>query len=109
MTGAPGRRGEREGPGFEPETLLKADLFGRVERGHSSDRDRRHALVRRDTRAAPWWSRWLARRLASREAKALRHLEDLASTPPLVSWRRGVLLRGWLAKLDLLSNQPDAV
>ena len=72
--------------------LLKADLLGRVERRHSSG----GAYVVRETDAAVWWLRPLARRLAAREARALRALVDLDGVPELLAWERRELHRSWL-------------
>ncbi|CAN5230861.1 serine/threonine-protein kinase [soil metagenome] len=52
--------------------------------------------VRRDTNAARWWLRGLARRLAAREARALAAATDVPATPRLICWRDGVLERSWL-------------
>lgn len=106
MTGAPGQRGFQEDPGFVPAALLKADLFGRVERGHSSGQGPVLLLVRRDTRQARWWIGWLGRRLARREARALRHLEGVPGVPKLVLWERGVLLRSWVEGLPMQLSRP---
>ena len=87
---------------------MKADLFGRVERSHSNgDPLEAPSVVRRDTRAARWWIRPLARALAAREARCLRELERrLPSSsghrfPRLISWQGGVLIRSWVDGLPL--------
>ena len=70
---------------------LKTDLFGtvtRIERPGAW-------VVERDTRTARWWLRPLARRLASREARALRALAGIAGIPRLESHAQGVLVRSW--------------
>lgn len=87
-------------------TLLKADLLGRVECGHSSAGEAVSEAspedsgtpdrVRRSTDAAAWWMRSIARRLAGREARALAHLESLEGVPELCSWDGHELQRGWL-------------
>ena len=83
--------------GFRPDALLKADLFGRVERGHSIDGAGQPVpQVRRDIGAARWWARPLARRLAAREARVLRRLGDLDGLPRIARWDGRVLLRSWL-------------
>ncbi len=92
--------------GFVAEALLKADLFGRVERGHSSGGGEALLLVRRDTRAARCWVRWLARLLAAREARALRVLDGLDGVPRLVSWSGGVLVRSWMAGEPMQRARP---
>ena len=73
---------------------LKKDVFGSVFliRRHDDG-----ALVtRRDTGAASTWARWLARRLAAREARALRCLPDGINAPRLLSWDGTTLERSWL-------------
>jgi hypothetical protein len=96
-------------PQEEGWTRLKTDLFGTVDRGHCSQ----GPCVRRDTRQARWWCRPLARALARREARALRHLEgrlpDLAGEafPRLLSSEEGVLLRTWTAGQPLQLAPPQ--
>ena len=97
-------------------THLKSDLFGRVERGHSTEADPADALptevVRRDTRLARWWIRPLARHLAAREARTLkameRRLPELAGIafPRLCSWQGGVLLRSWIPGVPMQEARP---
>ena len=78
---------------FEVIRTLKQDLFGRVDLCRLMDGT---LVVRRDTTRARWWTRWLARRLAAREARALRTLEGLAGVPRLLMWQHGVLIRSWI-------------
>jgi predicted Ser/Thr protein kinase len=87
------------------ERLLKQDLFGRIElvRGASGDTG---LAVRRDTRAARWWTRPIARWLAQREARALRHLAGFTDVPQLISWRDGILLRTWLEGSPMQVARP---
>jgi len=97
-------------------TLLKADLFGSVEFGHSIGADAHAAplteVVRRDTTVSRWWVRPLARALAAREARTLLALEqrlpDLAGVrfPRLVLWHKGILLRSWLAGTAMQHAKP---
>ena len=97
-------------------TLLKADLFGRVEYGHSIVADAQTAaqedLVHRDTRVARWWVRPLARALAAREARTLLAMEQrlpaLAGVrfPRLVLWHKGILLRSWLEGTAMQHAKP---
>lgn len=84
--------------------MLKRDLFGRVERVEGAD----GTLTVRDTRAARWWLRWLARRLAAREARALAALDGLDGVPALVSWSGGVLVRSWLAGQPMQVARPTS-
>lgn len=64
------------------------------------------ALVVRDTRSAPWWARWLARRLAAREARALQHLGDVPGVPRLQAFDGSVLQRQWLAGQPMYAARP---
>lgn len=89
-----------------PRALLKADLFGRVERGHSSGAALAAELVRRDVAAARRGFRWLARRLAAREARALYALADCKQVPRLVGWDGSHLLRGWIEGEPMQRARP---
>jgi len=79
--------------------LLKRDLFGEVRL--------RGELVERDTRVAAWWARWLARRLAGREARALARAEGLGGVPALHDWNGTVLLRSWLPGQPMQLARPQ--
>ena len=70
--------------------LLKRDLLG----GIALDRDA--GCVRRDTRAARPWLRWVSRRLAAREARALEALRGVEGVPRLLEWDGTLLTRTWL-------------
>lgn len=83
--------------------VLKEDLFGRVEL-FTDAAGTRH--VRRDVRAAPWWTRWVARRLAAREARTLRALAGLAGVPRLLGWDGHVLQRSWLGGRPMHEARP---
>lgn len=79
--------------------LLKADLFGCVERVHLSEQEPPIEAVRRDLGAARWWVRWLARWMARREQRALRQLSPLCgggALPEALGYARDVSLRSWL-------------
>jgi len=71
---------------------LKSDLFGTVWRGADNGRE----FVLRDTRAARWWTAWLARSLCRREARALARLDGLPGTPRLLAADRRSLRREWI-------------
>ena len=62
--------------------------------------------VVRDTRSAPWWARWLARRLAAREARALQAVEDIGGVPRLIGFDGKVLRREWLAGEPMYVARP---
>ena len=92
---------------FVVQQLMKQDLFGRVELVNSSAGGPRSDLaVRRDTRAARWWTRPIANWLAGREARALAALEGFAGVPQLICWRDGVLLRTWLSGRPMQTHRP---
>ena len=76
-------------------TPLKRDLFGTVSRLGPQPMAP-EGCVERDTAVAAPWLRWLARRLAAREARALTRLRDLPGVPRLVAWDGRRLLRSWL-------------
>lgn len=71
---------------------LKSDLFGTVWRGD----DRGQEFVQRDTGGARWWTRWVARSLCRREARALARLGGLPGTPRLLQAGRRSLRREWI-------------
>jgi RIO-like serine/threonine protein kinase len=75
---------------------LKSDVFGTIERLSDAAPGTTRQLIRRDTRAARWWARGLARHLARREARALRALAGITGVPALAGFERGVLLRQWI-------------
>lgn len=81
--------------------VLKSDVFGQVllEDGGRA--------VRRDTTTARVWLLPLARRLASREARALRRLAGLADTPQLLSFDGRVLRRSWVAGQPMQVARPS--
>ena len=72
--------------------ILKRDLFGSITLLNGPT-----PVVQRDTRAAPWWTRPLARWLARREARALAAAQAVPDIPRLLSWDGHVLTRSWLA------------
>ena len=82
---------------FRATALLKEDLFGRVERGILTYADGQDvAAVRRDYGRAAWILRPLARRLASREARALRAAQDVDRIPRILEQARSHLIRTWI-------------
>ena len=81
---------------WQPVELLKADHFGRVERGYLSEIGPETALIGRNTSVAPWYVRRFARFLARREACALQKLEGMPGIPRWKSWQDGLLVRSYL-------------
>lgn len=82
--------------------LLKSDLFGTVRLVRLGER----AVIRRDTRAARRACAWLARRLASRESRALAALDGLPGTPRLLAFDGAVLDREWIAGRPMQHARP---
>jgi RIO-like serine/threonine protein kinase len=86
--------------------VLKRDQFGSVSclRNVSTSGIRRS--VERDTTAAAWWIRWLARLLAAREARALAALERLPGMPRIEAWDGQRLRRSWIAGEPMHRSPP---
>jgi hypothetical protein len=81
--------------------LLKRDLFGVVRRRTLQGPAGALDCVERDTGEANRWLRWLARRLAAREARALAALRRVPQVPMLISWDGHRLQRSWLPGVPL--------
>ena len=84
-------------------TILKRDLFGEVAL-ESGDGE---ATIVRDTAAARWWLRWLARRLMVREARALAALDGINGVPQLLAQEPDLLKRSFLAGEPLYRARPS--
>ncbi len=96
-----------ESPSFQMQEILKSDLFGRIERGRLQLPGAPvQPAVRRDATAGPFWARFLARRLARREARALEALGGAAGFPRLLLSRGGVSYRSWLAGRPMQEALP---
>ena len=83
--------------------LLKQDLFGHVlldDAGPGAPR------VVRDTTSSRWWLAWLARGLARREARALRHAAGVPAVPALLEAGNGRVVREWIAGAPMQLAQP---
>jgi RIO-like serine/threonine protein kinase len=63
-------------------------------------------MIQRDTDAAAWWARWLARRLAAREARALVRADQVAGIPRLVAFDGRMLTRTWIGGLPMFQAMP---
>lgn len=83
---------------------LKIDSLGTVEVGS----DGGATVVVRNTRAAGRWVRFLAARLARREADALAVLDGLEGTPRLIGFDGRTLRRTWLPGLPMHRGQPPS-
>ncbi len=82
--------------------LLKQDLFGRVLLVAADDGVR----IVRDTSVSPRWTRWIARRLLAREARALAAADGLDGVPELLCWERDRLERGYLDGRPMFEARP---
>jgi len=85
-----------------PDRVLKRDLFGTVTLAEGPT----GPVVVRDTRGARRWTGWLARRLAGREARALRAAANVPGVPRLLSWDGRVLVRSWLEGRPMQAARP---
>ena len=88
------------------EAVHKRDLFGTVRRRPFTRTSPIQDCAERDTGDAARGLRWLARRLAAREARALQALRDLPRVPRLVSWNGRQLQRSWITGLPLHRAAP---
>jgi RIO-like serine/threonine protein kinase len=85
--------------------LLKKDLFGRVSLIHSEA----GPLIRRDTRGAAIPLRWIARRLLTREARALAVLEELDGIPGLIRSDKSTLDRSYIDGVPMQVGRPKSI
>jgi RIO-like serine/threonine protein kinase len=83
---------------------FKRDHFGRI-----FERLGAAPAIVRDTRAAVFGLRWLARWLAGREARALRRLEGIEQVPRLLSFERGVLERSHMGGEVMYRARPSSL
>ncbi len=84
--------------------LLKQDPFGCVTVTTDSQGN---LVVQRDVAGAAWWARWLARRLAAREARALAAVGDVPGVPRLLNFDGRTLTRSWLGGYPMFQAQPE--
>lgn len=84
--------------------LLKSDHFGSVSREYSVHYG---WLTFRDTSKAPWWTRFIARYLAKREAAALNALPQHPSIPSILHWDGTHLLRSWIEGQAMQIAKPS--
>lgn len=84
------------------ERLLKKDLFGEVWLLRSGG----DAEILRDTRAARWWIKWLARALLRREAAGLRALQGIDGVPKLLRCDAQQLARSYLDGEPMHTAKP---
>ena len=87
---------------MDRKTILKRDLFGEVARGVVGG----EPVIERNVAAARWWTRWVARRLLRREARALAALDGLDGVPVLIDHDTDRLLRSYLEGEPLYRARP---
>jgi RIO-like serine/threonine protein kinase len=86
--------------------ILKRDLFGTIAVVDMLASSTAAPFVVRDTREARVWLRWLARRLARREAHALKELNNVVGVPRLLEQTRDVLKREWIEGEPMQRARP---
>ncbi len=84
------------------ERVLKKDLFGKVMLLSVGG----ETVIVRDTTAAHWSLRWLARRLMRREAAVLACLDHVEGVPRVVRFERDSLTRSYLDGAPLHEARP---
>ena len=82
--------------------ILKRDLFGEVVL-KTVDGVRQ---IERNAAASRWWTRWIARYLLQREARALAVLDGIEGVPSLVRHDRDCLVRSYLKGNPLQIARP---
>lgn len=82
--------------------LLKSDIFGRITLQQAGP----DATIVRDTRAARWWARGLARRLLMREARALAALHGQDGIPELLKSEPHRLHRRYIEGVPMHEAAP---
>lgn len=97
--------GETRPPGeWVSDTVLKADVFSRIELGHF--RPGGEKAVLRDLTARKWWAAPLSAHFAWREARALTLLDGVAGVPRLLHREPGRLYRSYVPGLPLHVARP---
>ena len=87
---------------MDGEKTLKRDLFGDVRLKIVDD----EPVVVRNAGSARWWTRWIARRLLLREARALAALDGIEGVPALLRQDRDRLERSYLEGAPLHVARP---
>ena len=88
---------------MDGQKLLKRDLFGEVAISFADG----GPVIMRNAAASRWWTRWIARYLLRREARALAMLEGVKGIPALVCHDRDMLVRSFLEGEPLYVARPD--
>lgn len=86
-------------------TVLKRDLFSTIERGWYTTGGGEVEAVLRRIDGVPWYTRFLAKRLLKREARALKRA-PLGIGPPLLAESNQWLVRGFLNGAPLHIARP---
>jgi hypothetical protein len=84
--------------------ILKRDALGTTQLVQNGE----IVLIERDTRGARPWLRWLARRLAGREAAALTALASVEHVPKLIGFDGAVVRRSYLPGEALHRGPPPS-
>jgi RIO-like serine/threonine protein kinase len=84
--------------------ILKRDALGTIRLLQAAD----GAVVERDTRTARFVLRWLARRLAAREAAVLAALETVPSVPRLLEFDGAVVRRTFVDGVAMHRAAPPS-
>ncbi|RVV96690.1 serine/threonine protein kinase [Mesobaculum littorinae] len=92
-------------PRFVADAVLKRDAFSETVSGHDAA-DPAHKLALRRLDGLPAYSRWLARWLAAREARALAAVSGIAGTPTFLHFDGTGLLRDWTEGRPLQHARP---
>ncbi|NRA99148.1 MAG: phosphotransferase [Rhodobacteraceae bacterium] len=91
---------------FVPDTVHKRDEFSETISGHAAH-DPDLKLAMRKLSGLPWWSRWLAWRLARREITGLEAVQGIKGTPVLYEVNADGILRDWTAGTPLHLAKPS--
>ena len=89
---------------FEPQTVLKADIFGEIVLGRLGASGERAIL--RDLTGRRWWAAPVSAHLARREARALAALDGVAGVPRLLRREARRIYRQWLPGLPMHVAAP---
>ena len=87
---------------MDGEKILKRDLFGEVTLEYVDGEPQ----ITRNAATARWWTRWLARYLLQREARALAALDGVDGVPALVHLDRDLLVRTYMDGEPLYIAKP---
>lgn len=90
---------------FEPETVLKRDVFSETSMGHLRA-DPTLKLALRSLADVPWYARGLSQWLSRREARALVAVQGIEGTPVLLDADARGLLRIWSEGTPLQLARP---